>query len=149
MDKPNITWYARIGDEAYAAHKEFYAGTHTKEEKISVDMQIWNNRWGTEDVEALSDFTLNMYFDSLEDSALLQCCKVIMGGSDELPLIISGQKATVSFPDEVVISGLKNDGTSVNCKKNFIVLTFEFSAPDYRLKENDLKSLYFEIIPQK
>ena len=149
MNKPIITWYAKIGDEAYSAQKEFYAGTHTKEEKISVDIQIWNNRWGTEDVEPLSDFVLNLYFDSLEDSALLPCCKVILGGTDELPLIVSGQKASVSFPDEMVISGVKNDGTSVNSKANYIALTLEFSAPEYRLKENDLKSLYFEIIPQK
>jgi len=146
MDKPRISWYSRIGDETYAAQPEFYAGTYTKEEKISVDIQIWNNRWGTEDVETLDNFSLNIYFDCLEDSALLQCCKVILGGMDELSLIISGQKATVSFPEKVKLSGVKNDGSSANSRENYIMITFEFSALEYRLKENDLKSLYFEIV---
>lgn len=146
MDKPRISWYSRIGDETYQPQSEFYAGTYTKEEKISVDIQIWNNRWGTEDVETLDNFSLNIYFDCLEDSALLQCCKVILGGMDELSLIISGQKATVSFPEKVKLSGVKNDGSSANSRENYIMITFEFSALEYRLKENDLKSLYFEIV---
>jgi hypothetical protein len=146
MNKPYITWYSRIGDDTYAAQSEIYAGTYTKKENIRVDIQIWNNRWGTEDVESLNSFALNMYFDSLEDSALLQCCKVILGGTDELPLIITGQKATVSFPDAIMLSGVKNNGASANSQENYISLTFEFSASEYRLKENDLKSLYFEII---
>lgn len=146
MDKPIISWYSRIGEETYQAQSELYAGTYTKEEKVSVDIQIWNNRWGTEDVEDLNNFALNIYFDTLEDSALLQCCKVILGGFDELSLIITGQKATVSFPDTVKISGTKNDGSSINSKRNYLALTFEFAAPEYRLKENDLKSLYFEIV---
>lgn len=146
MNNPNITWYAKIGDSTYEARQEIYAGTYTKEEKISVDIQIWNNRWGTEDVEAVSDFALNIYFDSLEDSALLQCCRILLGGKDDLSLIISGQKATVSFPSTVTLDGVKNDGTSANSKTNYISLTFEFDAPEYKLKENDLKSLYFEIV---
>jgi hypothetical protein len=145
MHKPRISWFSRIGDDAYVAQKELYAGTYTKEEKVSVDIQIWNNRWGTEDVADLEDFALNIYFDSLEDSSLLQCCKIILGGQDELSLIISGQKATVSFPDTIELSGVKNDGAVSNVA-NFITLTFEFSASEYRLKENDLKSLYFEIV---
>ena len=146
MNSSNITWYAKIGDATYEAQQEIYAGTYTKEEKISVDIQIWNNRWGTEDIESLKDFALNIYFDSLEDSALLQCCKVLLGGTDDLSLIIAGQKATVSFPSTVTLDGVKNDGTSANSKANYISLTFEFDAPGYSLKENDLKSLYFEIV---
>lgn len=146
MDKPIISWYSRIGDETYQAQSELYAGTYTKEEKISVDIQIWNNRWGTEEVETLENFSLNIYFDTLEDSVLLQCCRVILGGLDELSLIITGQKATVAFPDTVKLSGMKNDGSSANSSDNYIALTFEFEASNYRLKENDLKSLYFEII---
>lgn len=146
MNSPIITWYSKIGDATYEAQSEIYAGTYTKEEKISVDIQIWNNRWGVEDTESLEDFILNIYFDNLEDSALLQCCKIILGGTDELSLMISNQKATISFPDTVTLSGVKNDGTSANSKENYISLTFEFDAPGYQLKENDLKSLYFEIV---
>lgn len=147
MEKPIITWYSRLGEDTYAAQSEIYAGTYTKESNINVDIQIWNNRWGTEDVEPLENFSLNIYFDTLEDSALLQCCKVALGGTDELSLIISGQKATVSFPEAIVLSGVQNDGTSANSQDNYIYLKFTFSAPNYQLKENDLKSLHFEIVP--
>lgn len=147
MEGPVITWYSKIGDETYEPGSERYAGNYTKEAKISVDLQIWNNRWGTEDVESLSDFSLNLYFDCLEDAALLQCCRLILGGNEELPLIVSRQKATVTFPETVTLSGLKNDGSSKNSKANYIEMTFEFDVgEDYQIKENDLKTLFFEIV---
>ena len=142
---PQITWFVKMGDEPFKSQKEIYAGTYSKENKLVVDMQLWNNRYGIVDADTLEGFTINMYFDNLEDSALLSCCKVILGDQDELPLIIRGQKATISFPTEIKLSGAKNNGALSNAA-NYIKLTFEFAAEEYRLKENDLKSLFFEII---
>ena len=69
MDKPVITWYARMGEDQFQADMSFYAGTYTKAARLSVDIQVWNNRWGVQDAQDLPNAVINFYFDSLEDSA--------------------------------------------------------------------------------
>lgn len=148
MDAPKITWYVKE-NTSFIPKQDYFAGTYTKSNKISTEIQIWNNRYGTVDVLPLEDAVLNLYFDTLEDSALLSGCKVILGGYDQLPLIIKNRKASVNLG--VTLQGIKNDGDPAAADNAgcFINLTFEFDAPSYRLKENDLKHLYFEIVSNK
>lgn len=146
MDKANITWYAKQDSNAYQADTEFYAGTYTKEKNLSVDIQIWNNRWGISDVDDIKDAVLNFYFETIEDSALLKNCTISVNNSDQLTTVVKGTKGSVVL--NKTLSGKKNDGNDDNTlnSENFINITFSFNAPNYILKENDIKNLYFDII---
>lgn len=147
MSEAKIEWYTRAGsDEKFALDNDVYAGTYTEGHPIIVDLQLWNNRWGTVDVDPLSDFYINIYFKNIEDSALLDYCTVILNNSENLSMTRSGNRMTLIFPKPVTLSGVKNDGTSKNNPNHFINLQFIFQADGADLKDNDLKALFFEII---
>ena len=40
-----------------------WEGKYTDEDPIVVDIQLWNNRWGTENVEDLTDYDICFFFD--------------------------------------------------------------------------------------
>lgn len=146
MDSPSITWYARQSTDAYQADSEFYAGTYTKEKNLSVDMQLWNNRWGIDDVSNIDNAVVNFYFETIEDSSLLKNCTITLNGSDQLSTIVKNNKGSVVLNRS--LSGKKNNGDDSNIDNtdNFVNLTFSFGAAGYTLKENDIKNLYFEVI---
>lgn len=146
MQKSRLSWFVKESDGTFAAKEEHHAGTYTKEEGVTVEFQVWNNRWGVEDVLPLVNPVLNFYFDTLEDSALLHQCKITIDDMGSVPLIIKGKKASARIGR--TLSGKKNNGDPnlIENQDNYVNVKFEFSAENYRLKENDLKSLYFEIV---
>lgn len=147
MEGPKIEWYSRVGTDAkYAPDNNVYAGTYTKKHPLVIYLQLWNNRWGTEDVESLDNFYINMFFKHKEDSVLLEHCTVILNDSEVLNLNRSGDLATLEFPRAISLSGTKNDGSSKNNADHFLTLQLTFDAGDAELKENDLKSLFFDIV---
>lgn len=148
MNDPIITWYAKLdNDTEFNKTNEIYAGSYTKENSINVNMQIWNNRWGTEDVQPLSNFNINIYFDKEEDFILLDYCTVVLNKTEILTINKTDKIGVLTF-DQIELSGALNDGTIENNPNNYILLDFIFKAPNNtRLKVNDLKTLFFEIIP--
>lgn len=147
MNAPKLEWYSRMEvDEKYALDNNIYAGTYTSNNPITVYLQLWNNRWGTEDVESLFDFHINMFFKDKEDSALINYCTVILNNADVLGMVYTDGYVTLEFPESITLSGIKNDGTTKNNPNNFITLQVIFDAEGTELKENDLKSLFFEIV---
>lgn len=148
MLEPIITWYAKVGDkETYENTNDIYAGYYDGSKTLSVTMQLWNNRWGEENVADLKDFYLALSFDNIEDSSLFEYCKIILNKTEVItPAKADGSMAIVTFPDWVVLKGLRNDGTLAGGKDNYIQLEFRFNAQGAPLKEDDLKSLYFKII---
>jgi hypothetical protein len=145
MKEPIITWFVKNEEENFIPREEYNAGIYTKGKKLIVEMQVWNNRWGIEDVDDLKNPVINLYFETLEDSVLLNMCKISVDEVENMPLIITGQKASVFINKD--IKGTQNNGDQEESNLNFINIKFEFEAPNYRLKENDLKNLYFEIVP--
>lgn len=148
MKSPQLTWFIKE-NEQFIPKKEHYAGSYSRNETLSLEMQVWNNRWGVEDVEDLDDPMICLYFDTVEDSSLLEFCRIIINGTDEVPLIIRNKKATAFI--NRALSGKANNGDdrNPNNQNNFVNITFEFNAGDHKLKEDDLKSLYFEITSVK
>ena len=147
MAKPYISWYAKkLSDIKYSLDQQFYAGTYTDDDQIVVDIQLWNNRWGSETVDDLEDYDICFFFDRLEDAILLTYCTVIYNGSYVVPFNISANKAILEFEEKPIIKGTKNNGSSLDNPDNFIQLRFMFSATEERLKDHDLKSLYFEVL---
>ena len=141
-----IDWFARVGTDKFSAKKEFYAGTYTKKEPLTVELQVWNNRWGIAAVDNIDSAVINFYFDTLEDSALLKHCSLILDDREDLSIVIKNNMATAILNRS--LTGAANDGDETNSvnKNNFAKLTFKFDAGDYQLKENDLKNLFFEVI---
>lgn len=85
MDEPKITWYAKLSsDVEFNQTNEIYAGTYTSDNEIKVNIQMWNNRWGTVDVNSLTNFLINIYFDYIEDNSLFDYCSVVLNNSDIL-----------------------------------------------------------------
>lgn len=144
MDSPNITWFAKVrSSDKYMSTNNIFAGTYTKKTPVIVDIQLWNNRYGVIDVEDLKDFYINIFFKDTEDSSLLEYCTVVYR-NDVLTKDITNKIATLQFPEDIVISGVSNDGSLEN-HANYINLEFIFNTSDTLLKEDDLKSLYFKI----
>lgn len=147
MEDPKITWYAKLNKESqYEETNDYYAGSYTPGHPIDVDIQIWNNRFGLEDVANLADFYIVISFEHVEDSALFDYCTIVLDDANIVPLKKSGKKAILELPDTVVLSGTKNDGTLDNNKDHYINIEFQFDAEGSKLKENDLKDMYFQII---
>ena len=99
-----------------------------------------------EDVSALSNFYITISFEHIEDMSLLDYCSICMNHSDVLTLKKTGHKAVLEFPRKVTLSGTKNDGQTQNNEDHYIDLEFSFDAAGEKLKENDLKSMYFQIV---
>ena len=145
--KPIISWYAKkISDAKYSVEPRFYAGKYSDNDPIVVDIQLWNNRWGTTTVPDLTNYDICFFFDRIEDSSLLEYCNVLLNSTDSLLFSVSGNKAILEIENKPVLKGTKNNGSSADNPDNYLQLRFVFSATGTRLKDNDLKSLYFEVI---
>ncbi len=147
MEDPKITWYAKLNKETqYEETNDYYAGSYTPGHAIDVDIQIWNNRFGLDDVATLSDFYIVVSFDRVEDSSLFDYCTIVLNDANIIPLKKNGKKAVLELPDTVKLSGTKNDGTLDSNVDHYMNLEFQFDAEGTKLKENDLKDMYFQII---
>lgn len=147
MEDPKITWYAKLNKETqYEETNDYYAGSYTPGHAIDVDIQIWNNRFGLDDVATLSDFYIIVSFDCVEDSSLFDYCTIVLNDANIIPLKKNGKKAVLELPDTVKLSGTKNDGTLDSNVDHYMNLEFQFDAEGTKLKENDLKDMYFQII---
>lgn len=141
-----ISWFIKE-DDTFSEKREHHAGTYRKDEKVVLEMQVWNNRWGVEDADDVISPVISFRFDSFEDNSLLSLCKVVVNQSVELPVTVKGNSAMVVVGD--TISGKANDGdeNSYENKNNFIDVRLEIDIKNKDLKENDLKKMYFELHP--
>ena len=146
MDKPNITWFVKR-DDSYIPLEEFHFGEYVFGDKMVIEMQIWNNRWSLTDVQDLEMPGIVIYFDTIEDSKLLEMCSIEVEGAPLDLYIENNQARAMLFTDEGrKIMGQSNNGLPTENPYNFVDITFKFSAGDKRLKNNDLKNLYFELV---
>lgn len=146
MAAPKITWYAKMKDDLkFSQQKTIYAGTCTCNDSITVNIQVWNNRYGLTEVDMLKNFNFVMYFKDLEDSALLENCSIYYK-EEKISLNIENKKIIFNLNKD--ISGKENDGSSTNQNNvgNFIAFDFVFENTSQRIKENDLKQLVLEIV---
>lgn len=147
MAKPKLTWYTKlIEDTEYEAGQRFYAGTYMGDDPIMLQIHLWNNRYGEKDVDDLTNFELEFYFDKEEDSALIDCCSVSITGQEDTSIKKIGNRGIIQLSNALTISGKANDGEPDKDTSNYLPLTFTFSAPNLNLKEHDLKSLFMEVV---
>lgn len=147
MEEPKITWLACLpNEEEYNERPELYAGMLLPDDTLEVDLQIWNNQYGTEEVKALENFNLVMSFDHLEDSALLQYTKLLVNHSYVIEPVVNNNEAVFRMPDGFKLKGDINDGSSKSYD-NYMTVKLVIKAPqDAKVKTNDLKTFSLDIV---
>ena len=146
MDKPKITWFVKKSDDdSYKEDSEYYAGSYNQSNNLNIDLMVWNNRYGTENVEDLENFGFKIWFDDEEDASLLKYLTFSLNNVMALTPVITKNEALVQLPTGYSISGAMNDGTQHNLS-NFITLRIKLAVPSSKkIKYNDLKTLNFTI----
>lgn len=150
MNEPIISYSAKISTNSTYKDdvNELYGGTYTNTNPIKIDIRIWNNRYGLEDVRDLENFYIKLQFGSFEDSSLLNYVKLSHKGIADLSMNTRDNCRIGTFLDnDVVIKGTKNNGTDLD-KNNYVdlELLFEIDDENVFLKYQDLKELYLEIV---
>lgn len=143
-----LSWYTKLENESnYVPTQEKFIGTYTALTPLKVNIQLWNNRYGEEDTDDLKNFSLRLGFRSFEDSALLDKAQLTLASGQILPGQITGDKKIFILPNNVIISGRKNNGEVNENEDNFISFILEFNLDTkIQLKENDLKDMYLEVV---
>jgi hypothetical protein len=148
MDDSKITYYIKDSENQYIRQHSTYAGTYTGDKPLEVDIRIWNNYCGIEDVADFNNFNIVLSFLTVEDNALLPYITVILSGrrNEVLSPIIENQTAVFSSSEPLILKGTANTGSD-NDLDNYIDVTISFQmAPDAYLKDHDLKSLVMDVV---
>lgn len=147
----NITWYAKTKYMSqFLEGNSLYSGTCQYGKDIDVELQLWNNRYGTEDADDLENFRIIAKFRDKEDASLLDHLNFMSNGK-QLTYTINKQMQQIElvFKQNIVLSGASNDGSdsSNENKDNFLPIEVIFHMEDGEtLKENDLKNLYLTVV---
>ena len=146
MDTPKITYHVLNTDDTYTKQNSVYAGTYTGDEALEVNLRIWNNFRGTEDVEDLENFNLVLKFLTVEDNALLKYISLAVTDEIEIPVLLEDNALVGKFIDPIILSGRANTGSD-QYTSNYvnITITFDPGAAAY-LKDHDLKSLVLDVV---
>lgn len=149
MKEPIIEFQGRIYEEEFETGTFLEAGSYIpQKDSLKVDIRIWNNRSGTEDVQNLSNFAVGIFFKEIEDQSLLKYIKVYLNEKNELPVTISDNMLIASFIDDIVLKGSSNNGLEENVD-NYIDITIRFDIKDdINIKDYDIKTMYVELIDQ-
>lgn len=140
-NKPKISWYI-LEDEDYIQDNEYYLGSFSPSTDIKLKVQVWNNRYGKSNVESIVNARLAIYFESIEDSMLLDYCTVSLNDSEHNKIPIMFGKGIV---DIGLLSGNSNNGMdvvdNVYNHKNISIVFKDFPA---NLK-NGIKNMFLDI----
>jgi hypothetical protein len=140
MNSPQITWYIVEPDNSLVPYDDFYAGSYRPSETVELNLQVWNNRWGQENVQNAVSCRLAIYFDTIEDSALLNLCSVKINNGTTRQLTITAGKGVV---DIGTLYGFSNNGT-VNTKDNFCSVVLAFGPLPQNMKDG-LKNMFVDL----
>lgn len=141
MKDPQISWYIKENEDVTFIDREIYMGSYNSSNIEAVfNVQLWNNKWGDEDVKNLENFSIAISFDTIEDNALLNRCevKVDKGGYQKLEIV--GSKGIVKV--DRVISGMRNSG-NLNAN-NYLDLSIRISPITGDMK-NGLKNIVIDL----
>ena len=136
-----ITWYI-LEDEEYIQDDEYYLGSFSPDSEIQLKVQVWNNRYGKNNVESIPNARLAIYFDSIEDSMLLEYCTVSINDNNFTKIPVMFGKGII---DIGLLSGNSNNGMDIidniynfkNISKSFI------GFPTYLKK--GIKNMFLDI----
>ena len=143
-----LQWYVRKTTETkFFPRDEVFAGTYNGSEPLRISTRLWNNRYGETSVDSLENFNIKIYFDNDEDQTLLKYCTVIINEKEQIPLEITNKYGLIVMDQDTSVSGAANNGVEEENKENYLTIDLSFDVPEeIRLKEQDIKNIYFEII---
>lgn len=141
MEQPIINWFI-IEDDEQTQQEEYYLGSFNSNAEISLQLQIWNNRYGTKYAQSISNAKLVLFFETLEDSALLNYCTVNTEEGGDMKPNMELNKASIYIGE---LNGDPNNGVDSDKNKNhFKNVTITFKNFPSNLKEG-LKNLFIDI----
>lgn len=141
MSLPKITWHI-LEEEDYVQDNEYYLGSFNTNDTISFEVQVWNNRYGQNNVDSINDAMLALYFENIEDTVLLNYCKVSVDNSAFEPLDIEVERGVINIGR--LYGGSNNGIANESTKHNYKNIKIEFSNLPYNLK-NNLKNMFLDI----
>lgn len=141
MSLPLITWYIHENTD-YIQDNDYYLGSFNTEFTKPLDVQIWNNRYGQSSVESLENARLCIYFESIEDSVLLNYCTISINNNSPIKPIIELNKGIVEIGQLIgePNNGVDNEKNRSNYKQ--VVLQFEGLPSNLR---SGLKNMFLDI----
>lgn len=86
-------------------------GSYAPGDTVSVKIQLWNNRLGTEDVSDAKNAKLVIFFKNYEDNYLLKLCKVKVGNDEAKTVTLDMDRGLFELGN---ISGGANNGSDLN-----------------------------------
>lgn len=142
MKEPQISWYIIENESVNLIDGEHYAGAYSPSNiEATFEIQVWNNKWGRDDIPDVENPILVLMFDTIEDRTLLQYCKVRIDNGPFKELEVLEDRATL--PLYRPLSGKSNKGTSSDAN-NYAQITIKFGPISYGMK-NGLKSLLVDL----
>ena len=138
--EPIISWYIQ-DDNEYAQYDNYYLGAFNYQEKIILNIQVWNNRYGEDEVDSIDNAKLLLYFNNAEDVFILNYSKIYVAGTPIKPTI----EIDRGYANIGKLSGSINDGldTTKN-KNNFKDIQIVFSNLPANLRQG-LKEMFLDI----
>ena len=115
-------------------------GSYAPGDTLSVKIQLWNNRRGTEDVANAENARLVMFFKNYEDNYLLKLCKIKFE-NEAKPVTIDMDRGI--FELNKTISGSANNGTDLNTD-NYLEFELQIGPIPLNVK-SELKGLILDV----
>lgn len=144
MTSPKISWYIL---EQYDDSLEYVPKKKHEEEDslmpgetMHINMQIWNNRNGAQDVLDAYNARIVLYFKNYEDNFLLNLCSFKVGDGEHKKIAIDIDKGYLELG---TISGKSNNGSELNVE-NFYSVELKLGPIPSNIK-NELKDLILDI----
>lgn len=140
MKDSQISWYV-LEDEILTPYEEYYAGSYRPDDTLEIIMHVWNNRWGQEVAKDVQQGTIAVYFDTIEDSYLLNLCSISIDDANFKALTITSNRGRIGLGR--TLSGETNVGSS-SAKNNYAKIVLKFGPITDGIR-NSLKNLYVDL----
>ena len=141
MANPKITWqvYEDGDTNDYIPIRNYTEeGSFTAGEYVYKRIRVWNNYYGSNDVNDATNCNLVLAFKNYEDNFLLHLINVKVGNNDWTYPNIDTDRGIVPMKD---LSGLANNGTLSNYE-NYCDIEINIGPLPSNMR-CELKSLYF------
>lgn len=144
MMSPKTTWYVLEDIDGlfeYSPKRTHdMEGSYAPGDTVSIKIQLWNNRLGTEDVQDAVNAKLVIFFKNYEDNYLLKLCKIKLNDEEAKPVTIDMDRGLFNLG---TISGGANNGSDLNTD-NYIEFELQIGAIPMNVK-SELKGLILDV----
>ena len=141
---PKTTWYVLEDIDGlfeYSPKRTHdMEGSYAPGDTVSIKIQLWNNRLGTEDVQDAVNAKLVIFFKNYEDNYLLKLCKIKLNDEEAKPVTIDMDRGLFNLG---TISGGANNGSDLNTD-NYIEFELQIGAIPMNAK-SELKGLILDV----